>query len=108
MYMSPEVIKDLPYNEKCDVYSFGVIMYELFYEVVPYHHPGEHVANLYLLTHEIIGGRRPIIPSDIEYSYTDKERYYLALMQLCWQRDSQVRPSFMEVCDEIERIQDYT
>lgn len=29
VYMAPEVIRCEPYNEKCDVYSFGVILNEL-------------------------------------------------------------------------------
>lgn len=28
-WMAPEVLRNEPSNEKCDVYSFGVIMYEL-------------------------------------------------------------------------------
>jgi hypothetical protein len=30
VYMSPEVFLHLPYNEKADVYSFGMVMYEVF------------------------------------------------------------------------------
>lgn len=30
MYMAPEVLLGQPYNEKIDVFSFGIIMYELF------------------------------------------------------------------------------
>lgn len=31
MYMAPEVFKFQPYNEKADVFAFGVMMYETFY-----------------------------------------------------------------------------
>lgn len=30
MYMAPEVFCHEPYDEKVDVYGFGVVMYELF------------------------------------------------------------------------------
>ena len=30
IYMSPEVQRHEPYNEKTDIYSFGVMMYEVF------------------------------------------------------------------------------
>ena len=30
--MAPEVTLGKEYNEKCDVYSFGIIIYEVFYE----------------------------------------------------------------------------
>lgn len=36
MYMAPEVIQCEPYNEKCDVYSFGIILNELITGNYPY------------------------------------------------------------------------
>lgn len=36
VYMSPEVIRCEPYNEKCDVYSFGVILNEILTGKHPY------------------------------------------------------------------------
>lgn len=36
VYMAPEVIRCEPYNEKCDVYSFGVILNELLTGNYPY------------------------------------------------------------------------
>lgn len=34
--MAPEVIKCSPYDEKCDVYSFGIILNELITGEYPY------------------------------------------------------------------------
>lgn len=36
VYMAPEVIRCEPYNEKCDVYSYGVILNELLTGNYPY------------------------------------------------------------------------
>jgi serine/threonine-protein kinase TNNI3K len=36
VYMAPEVIRCEPYTEKCDVYSFGVILNELVTGEHPY------------------------------------------------------------------------
>ncbi len=82
-------------------------MYELFFELVAYTHDHEYNSNMFLLTHEIIGGRRPFIPDSIEYNYTDKEKYYLSIMQVCWQGDEQIRPTFIGVCEELEKIQNF-
>ncbi|KAL9642599.1 hypothetical protein ABK040_011164 [Willaertia magna] len=32
-YISPEILLDEPYTEKCDVYSYGIIMWELLFEL---------------------------------------------------------------------------
>ena len=34
--MAPEVIRSEPYDEKCDVYSFGIILNELLTGQYPY------------------------------------------------------------------------
>ena len=39
IYMAPELLIDLKYNMKADLWSFGVIMYELLYGVNPYFFP---------------------------------------------------------------------
>lgn len=36
VYMAPEVIRCEPYNESCDVYSFGIILNELLTGNYPY------------------------------------------------------------------------
>lgn len=36
VYMAPEVIRCEPYDEKCDVYSFGIILNELLTGNYPY------------------------------------------------------------------------
>lgn len=33
LYMAPEVFLNLPYNEKADIFSLGVVIFELFYGV---------------------------------------------------------------------------
>ena len=35
-YTAPEIIKKLPYDEKCDLWSVGVILYEILFGYLPY------------------------------------------------------------------------
>jgi serine/threonine protein kinase len=34
--MAPELIAGKPYNEKVDVYSYAILMWELFAETLPF------------------------------------------------------------------------
>ena len=35
LYMAPEIVQHKPYDEKCDLWSFGVIMYQLLTNTLP-------------------------------------------------------------------------
>lgn len=37
--MAPEVLKREKYNDKCDIWSVGVIIYQLLFGKAPYHPP---------------------------------------------------------------------
>ena len=45
-YMAPEQILGKKVDEKADIYSLGVIMYEMFTGVPPYHR-GDHMSVMY-------------------------------------------------------------
>jgi serine/threonine protein kinase len=92
--MSPETMLHTISNEtskKTDVYSFGVIMYEVFFEKVPY--ADHRIDSIISFSNKIINGLRPTLPEDME-SYTEAEQKYLELMQQCWSETTQARPSF--------------
>ena len=36
VYTAPEILKNLQYDEKCDLWSLGVTLYELYFGVLPY------------------------------------------------------------------------
>ena len=44
LYMAPEILEGNPYTNLADLWSVGVIMYELFYGIVPIH--GQNIADL--------------------------------------------------------------
>lgn len=36
IYMAPEILFDRPYDNRCDIYSLGVLLYEMLYARAPY------------------------------------------------------------------------
>ncbi|CAG8581908.1 9427_t:CDS:2 [Paraglomus brasilianum] len=81
-YVAPEVLRGMPYTRAADVYSVGMIMYELWSGRPPFEEKDYDVS----LAVEICSGARPEIASDIP-------DYYSIIMQACWAEDSNMRPT---------------
>merc|ERR1712137_262211 len=45
IYMAPEVIKKNKYSEKADVFSFGMVLWEIFTGCIPYNNEEFHGMN---------------------------------------------------------------
>jgi hypothetical protein len=97
-YMSPEVIMNQHYDEKCDVYSFGIVMYEMFFQRPPFENKGGVNVSIAL---EITQGRRPIISEEEMLALNKEEKRFIDLMEKCWANKSTDRPSFDTVYDEL-------
>jgi serine/threonine protein kinase len=41
-YAAPEIIKNLEYDEKCDLWSLGVTLYELYFGFLPFYNLSDH------------------------------------------------------------------
>ena len=54
-YDAPEIIKAEKYNEKVDVYAFGILMFEVVTQRVPY----SNINNQYELMNKVQNGYRP-------------------------------------------------
>ncbi|CAN0190606.1 unnamed protein product [Pylaiella littoralis] len=92
-YMCPEVAMQLPYNEKADVYSFGLILWEM----LSLRRPFEGLNRKEFVQSVIKGGRRP--PLQQEWSGALRE-----LMRRCWDEDMDTRPEFEDVEDALLQI----
>jgi serine/threonine protein kinase len=96
--MAPEVLLNKVQKEqvrKIDVYSFGLIMFELFFERMPYaDHDFESVITLGT---QVVNGLRPTIPPNTFERVSQQERDYLTLMQQCWVQEAEERPEFEDI-----------
>jgi serine/threonine protein kinase len=95
--MAPEVARESPYNQSVDVYSFGILLWELCSGEKPFfgYSSGKHMQ------HIVIGGERP--PMDSQHT-----AYWPAnlqwLMNHCWAPFPVVRPSFTVVLEVLQDI----
>lgn len=105
-YLAPEkIVSEYEIEgreEKCDIYSFAIIMYELFFTRHAYPYVTEKLLDQ--VAHERL---RPQIPSIqyIEEEMTNVERMYMNLMTKCWRHAPEHRPSFKQIHEELEKIQ---
>jgi proto-oncogene tyrosine-protein kinase Met len=92
-WMSPESLEKGTYNTKTDVWSYGVLVWELMTRgVTPY----SDVNNCHLLRYLKQGNRmaRPTFCPKVLYNVIMK----------CWDKDPKLRPKFQELCDKIQTI----
>ncbi|XP_046608465.1 proto-oncogene tyrosine-protein kinase receptor Ret isoform X2 [Neodiprion virginianus] len=92
-WMAPESLADHVYTSKSDVWSFGVLLWELVtLGASPY--PGVDVHNLYNL---LKAGYRMEKPANCSHQL-------YKLMVSCWHEEAGMRPSFKELTCHWERM----
>lgn len=93
-WMAPEVFKSINYSEKCDVYSWGIILWEVLSRRKPFADmTGPPYQIMWAVSH---GARPPLLqncPKRIE-----------RLMTQCWVDDYNVRPPISDVLSEMKEI----
>lgn len=88
---APEVLMEKAYGAKADIFSFAMLMSEVFDGAVPFHGlTGFKAASA------IVEGKRP--PRPKHPAVTDQ---VWELMQSCWKAEPHLRPVAAEVCDTL-------
>lgn len=87
-WMAPEVFMGGEYNEKVDIYSYAMILFEIICREIPFE--DEEPAAVGRLT---VNGERP----DLEAVPPDCPRQLSEMMQKCWVAEPGMRPSFVDI-----------
>jgi hypothetical protein len=95
LWRAPEVFAGEPYGTPVDVYSFGIVMWEIVARDVPYIE--REFQWMKDVSNAVLAGVRPCSLEGIDRSYGD-------LMRECWARDPSLRPSFVEVVQRLGRL----
>lgn len=93
-WMAPEVVKGTNYNEKVDVYSYGMVLFEVISRELPFE--DEDPTNVGILT---LSGARP----DLEAVPEDCPELLRQLMIKCWAQDPGQRPEFIEILEVLRQ-----
>ncbi|KAM5566766.1 serine/threonine-protein kinase STY13-like [Rosa sericea] len=92
-YMAPEVLESKPYDKKCDVYSFGICLWEICCCQMPY--PNYSFSDL--TSAVVYKNLRPQIPKSCPSSLAK-------VMKRCWDAEPSKRPEMDEVVTMLEAI----
>lgn len=99
-WRAPEILRQLKdrksgaqleFSKACDVYSFGMVAYEIVTGRLPFE---EHALNEYDI---VLNGQRPKLPQDLHYAIRD-------IITKCWHPEPSKRPTFRELRGELHML----
>lgn len=93
-WMAPEMIKHKPYGRKVDVYSFGLLLWEMVTGTVPY----EDMTPIQAAFAVVNKNLRPVIPKDCPPPLR-------ALIEQCWSLLPEKRPEFWQIVKVLEQFE---
>ncbi|KAG9483660.1 RAF proto-oncogene serine/threonine-protein kinase isoform X3 [Eleutherodactylus coqui] len=101
LWMAPEVIRlqdNNPFSFQSDVYSYGIVLYELMTGELPYSHIRDRDQIIFLV------GRGCLVP-DLSKLYKNCPKAMKRLVADCMQKVKDERPLFPQILSSIELLQ---
>lgn len=95
-WMAPEVFEGSTYTERCDVYSWGIILWEMLARQQPF----QNIELLYSIMWSVHTGHRPPL---LEGCPAPVER----LITACWDQSPARRPSMEEVVEVVAELEQF-
>jgi serine/threonine protein kinase len=92
-WMAPELLLNKRYNGSVDVFSFGVVLYELCTGAVPY----DDLTPMEAAVRVVSEALRPTLPPDVAPALA-------ATMRACWAADAAARPPFADLAAALAEL----
>lgn len=92
-WMAPEVLRNEPSDEKSDVYSYGVILWEIATEKIPW----DNLNSMQVIGAVGFMNQRLEIPNDVDPQW-------VSIIESCWHSEPQRRPSFQELLEKFKDL----
>ncbi|PKA51681.1 Serine/threonine-protein kinase HT1 [Apostasia shenzhenica] len=93
-WMAPEMIKHKHYGKKVDVYSFGLVLWEMLTGRIPY----EDMTPVQAAFAVVYKNLRPAIPADCPAALR-------ALIEQCWASNPEKRPEFWQIVKVLKHFE---
>ncbi|XP_024985501.1 uncharacterized protein LOC112521084 [Cynara cardunculus var. scolymus] len=93
-WMAPEVLRNEQADEKSDIYSFGVVLWEITTEKIPW----DSLNSMQVIGAVGFMNQRLDIPKDVDPQWAE-------LIESCCCSEPQSRPTFQEILDKLKDLQ---
>eukprot|EP00127_Corallochytrium_limacisporum_P001531 Clim_evm10s64 gene=Clim_evmTU10s64 len=93
VYMAPELLQNQEYNEKVDVYAYGMMAYEVFFRQIPF----QEMPHFRVAVAVGVQGARPPIPENAPHAVRK-------LIEVNWAQNPDKRPTMQQVLNYLDRI----
>jgi hypothetical protein len=94
LWMAPEVLEGKEFSTSADVYSFGIVLWEIYTRKEPFN----QFRNYQKFKEAVVRqGTRPRLPQECPPSLAQ-------LIERCWAADPLLRPNFVSILDELEGV----
>ncbi|KAF2303325.1 hypothetical protein GH714_016714 [Hevea brasiliensis] len=99
-WMAPEMIKKKSYGRRVDVYSFGLILWEMVAGTIPYEEMNPIQAAFAVVNKKIV------VFAEFETCYpSDCHPAMRALIEQCWSLHPEKRPEFWQIVKVLEQFE---
>jgi serine/threonine protein kinase len=95
-WMAPEVLNNQPYYLQADIYSYGIVVWEVIAREIPY-----HGTNPMTIPMRVVKGERP----NLAQIPTSCPEVLKNLVRACWDANPSKRPNFNQILDILEKVE---